>query len=76
MNAFKAHVTACTVGVDNDLLVKYLVERRELLRKVEMRVEPGTSLDKLTLANLSAQEERSRKWWQVRWEDKCRYRPL
>jgi len=56
-----AQVTACTVGVDNDLLVRYLVERRVLLRKIEMMVEPGTSLDKLTLANLAAKEERSRK---------------
>lgn len=52
------------MGVDNDLLVQYLVERRELLRKVEMHLEPGTSLDKLTLAGISASEERQRKWYQ------------
>jgi len=62
-DAFGAYVTACTVAVDNDLLVRYLVERRELLRQVEMRVEPGTALDKLTLAGISAAEERQRSWW-------------
>ena len=58
--AFGAHVTACTVAVDNDLLVRCLVERREVLRKIEMLVEPGTSLDKLTLTRLGAKEERER----------------
>ncbi|GKY91514.1 hypothetical protein MPSEU_000123600 [Mayamaea pseudoterrestris] len=59
--AFGAHVTACTVAVDNDLLVRSLVERREVLRRIEMMVEPGTSLDKLTLTRLGAKEERERR---------------
>lgn len=39
--AFDAHVTACTVAVDNDLLVRTLVKRREILRRIELAVEPG-----------------------------------
>lgn len=38
------HTTACTIAVDNDLLVRCLVKRRECMRKIEMKVEPGTSL--------------------------------
>ena len=57
-------VTCCTVAVDNDLLVKALVERRELLRRIELMVEPGTSLDTLTLTVIAAQQERARTWWQ------------
>lgn len=56
-----AHMTACTIAVDNDLLVRSLVERREILRKIEMMVEPGTSLDTLTLARIAAKEERKRR---------------
>lgn len=58
---FNARVTACTVAVDNDLLVRSLVERREILRQIEMTLEPGTSLDILTLAGIAAKEERGRK---------------
>lgn len=58
-----AHVTAITIAVDNDLLVKSLVERREVLRKIEMMVEPGTSLDTLTLAGIAAKEERRRRFF-------------
>jgi hypothetical protein len=62
---FDAHVTALTIAVDNDLLVRYLVERRELLRMVQGLLEPGTSLDKLTLARLAAKEERERSVFQT-----------
>jgi hypothetical protein len=58
-----AHVTVCTVAVENDLLVRSLVERREILRRIEMMVEPGTSMDQLTLAGLAAKEERSRRFF-------------
>jgi hypothetical protein len=58
-----AHVTACTVAVDNDLLVRSLVERREKLRQIEMLVEPGTPLDTLTLAGIAAKKERERKFF-------------
>ena len=57
---FGIHVTACTVAVDNDLLVRSLVERREILRQIEMLVEPGTSLDTLTLAGIAAKVEKER----------------
>jgi hypothetical protein len=58
-----AHVTACTVAVDNDLLVRSLVERREILRRIEMILEPGTSLDTLTLAGIAAKQEKERKFF-------------
>lgn len=59
-----AHTTCCTIAVDNDLLVKSLQERRECMRKIEMLVEPGTSLDDLTLARIGAEIERGRNWFQ------------
>jgi hypothetical protein len=62
-----AKVTALTVAVDNDLLVRSLVERREKLREIEMMVEPGTSLDTLTLAGIAAKQERERSVW-GRWK--------
>ena len=58
-----AHVTACTVAVNNDLLVRSLVERREKLRTIEMLIEPGASMDTLTLAGIAAREERQRRFW-------------
>lgn len=57
---FQTHVTACTVAVDNDLLVRSLVERREILRKIEMSIEPGTAMDRLTLAGIAARDEQNR----------------
>jgi hypothetical protein len=56
-----AQVTVCTCAVDNDILVKTLVERRELLRMIENMLEPGTSTTILNLAKLAAEEERQRK---------------
>jgi Calcium-activated chloride channel len=61
---FGTHVTACTVAVNNDLLVQSLVERREVLRKIEMMVEPGTAMDRLTLAGIAAKEEFDRRFVQ------------
>jgi Calcium-activated chloride channel len=61
---FGTHVTACTVAVNNDLLVQSLVERREVLRKIEMMVEPGTAMDRLTLAGIAAKEEFGRRFVQ------------
>ena len=63
-SAFDAHVTACTVAVDNDLLVRTLVERREKMRMLELMVEPGTSLDIVTLAGIAAGKERERNAFQ------------
>jgi len=59
-NAFDAHVTCCTVAVHNDDLVRTLVERREKMRMLELLVEPGTSLDIVTLAGIAAAKERAR----------------
>lgn len=58
-----AHVTALTIAVDNDLLVRSLVERREILRQLEITLEPGTSMDTLTLAGISAKIEHDRKFF-------------
>jgi hypothetical protein len=55
-----AHTTTCTIAVDNDLLVRSLQERRECMRKIEMLVEPGTSLEDLNLAQIAAGIERQR----------------
>ena len=54
------HVTACTIAVDNDFLVRSLLERRECMQKIELLLEPGTSLDELNLARIAAQIERER----------------
>ena len=59
-NAFDAHVTGCTVAVDNDVLVHTLRERRETMRMLELLLEPGTKLDIVTLAGIAAAEERKR----------------
>lgn len=58
--AFDAQVTACTIAVDNDILVRTLVERREKMRMLELAVEPGTKLDIVTLAGIAAAKERER----------------
>ena len=54
------HTTACTIAVDNDLLVRSLVQRRECMRKIEMKVEPGTSLDTINLAKIAMEIEQKR----------------
>lgn len=60
MENFQAYVTVCTVGVDNDLLVNSLVERREKLKRIENSVEPGTSLDIMNLGLIAAKQEEKR----------------
>lgn len=52
---------AQTVGLDNDLLVRSLVERREILEKLKMRLEPGASMDVLNLARIAAEAESKRR---------------
>lgn len=54
------HTTAVTIAVDNDLLVRSLVERRECMRKIEMKVEPGTCLSTVNLARIAMEAERKR----------------
>jgi hypothetical protein len=53
----------CTVAVDNDLLVRTLVERREILRTIQNSLEPGTLVSHLRLACLAAKTERERNWF-------------
>jgi hypothetical protein len=55
-----AHVTVCTIAVDNDLLVRTLVERRERLRTINNMQKPGSSMRMLDLAKVAAEEERKR----------------
>lgn len=57
-----AQVTVCTCAVDNDLLVRTLLERREILQTIENILPPGTSMDNYNLAKLAAGEERGRNW--------------
>jgi len=45
---------AITCAVNNDLLVQALVARREVLRMLELSLEPGTSMDIDNLALLAA----------------------
>jgi len=63
-NCDGAHVTVCTIAVDNDFLVRTLVERRERLRTIANMQEPGSSMNMLDLARVAAQEERKRNFWQ------------
>ena len=56
----EGHVTVCTVALDNDVLVKALVERRAILEQIKRQLEPGTSLDEANLSRLSACVERDR----------------
>ena len=55
-----AHATAITVAIDNDLLIQALAERRMILKKLELIVDPGTKLDTLNLAYIAAEAEQSR----------------
>ena len=60
-NCDGAEVTVCTCAVDNDFLVRTLVERREKLRIIESKLEPGISMNILNLAFIAAKQERERK---------------
>ena len=60
---FDAHVTGCTIALDNDRLVRTLKQRRELMRKLEAQVEPGTSLDMVTLAAIAVDKDRERSFF-------------
>ncbi|CAJ1970212.1 unnamed protein product [Cylindrotheca closterium] len=53
-------VVAVTCNLDNDLLVKALVARREILRRMEVYLEKGTDMDIDNLALIAAQEARNR----------------
>jgi hypothetical protein len=58
---FNAHATVVTIALDNDPLIRALREWRECLRKIELNLEPGTSLDTLTLAKIAAEIETRRR---------------
>ena len=53
-------VVAVTCNLDNDILVKALVARREILRRMEVYLEKGTNMDIDNLALIAAQEARNR----------------
>jgi len=57
---FSGHVTCCTVTIDNDLLVKALAERREVVFEIEEKIKEGVSFNTMTLAELAAKIEHHR----------------
>lgn len=61
---FRAKVALVTIGIDNDLLIRTLVQRREVLRRLELALDPGISLDVLSLAKISSKIEQKRNSWQ------------
>jgi len=54
------HVTVCTVAVDNDLLLRTLVERRSILEYLREALPPGTKMSENNLARISAKCEADR----------------
>jgi len=58
---FDAHATVITIALDNDPLIRALRERRECMHRIEINLEPGTSLDQITLSRIAAEVEFSRK---------------
>ena len=57
---FGGHLTCCTVTIDNDLLVKALAERREIVFEIEEKIKEGVAFNTLTLAELAAKIEHNR----------------
>eukprot|EP00980_Cylindrotheca_fusiformis_P003469 scaffold774_cov75-Cylindrotheca_fusiformis.AAC.6 len=53
-------VIAVTCNLNNDLLVKALVKRREVLRRMELYLDAGTDMDIDNLALMAAKEARNR----------------
>merc|ERR1719491_2322830 len=62
-----AHVTCCTVTLDNDLLVRYLVKRRDTLMNMILLMPPEFPMDVLNISRVAADIEYSRtlldKWF-------------
>ena len=54
-----AQAVVCTCAVENDFLVKALVQRREVVRTIAS-LQPGESMDMLDLAKKAAQIKRER----------------
>jgi len=57
---FGGHVTCCTVTKNNDLLVRALAERREILAIIEEKVKEGSLVNTLSLSELAARIENRR----------------
>mmetsp|Transcript_9293 Transcript_9293/g.15873 ORF Transcript_9293/g.15873 Transcript_9293/m.15873 type:complete len:1352 (-) Transcript_9293:1785-5840(-) len=57
---FGVHTTCCTVTIDNDLLVKALAERREVLHQIEEKIKEGAAANTLSLSEYAAKVEHRR----------------
>ena len=57
---FACHLTSCTVTIDNDLLIKALAKRREVLSDIEELIEDDVTLSTLTLSQRAAKIEHGR----------------
>lgn len=57
---FGGHLTCCTVTIDNDLLVKALAERRDVLSDIEEMIDDDVNLSTLTLSQRAAKIEHGR----------------
>jgi len=55
-----AHVTVCTISLENDLLVRYLVKRRDCLMKMMLLLPPSSPMDIINLSRIAAEVEFSR----------------
>ena len=60
-NCDGAQVAVCTCAIDNDLLVRALVERRETYRKIKQSLPYGHPMDVLSLAQAAAEIEKYRR---------------
>ena len=58
------HVTVCTIAVENDLLLKTLVECRNVMNRIKDILPVGTSLSETSLAGIAALCEAERKTFQ------------
>ncbi|KAL7436768.1 hypothetical protein ACHAXH_007776 [Discostella pseudostelligera] len=57
---FGGHLTCCTVTIDNDLLVKALAQRRDVLSDIEELIDDDVNLSTLTLSQRAAKIEHGR----------------
>jgi len=62
-NCRRVHVTLCTVSVGNDLVVKSLARRRELMRQTDVMLPPDESLGMLNISKFAAKIEKKRHFW-------------
>lgn len=57
---FSVQTTCCTVSINNDLLIKALVERREVLHRIEEKIKEGATGNILSLSEYAAKVEHRR----------------